>query len=42
MIGRSARFAIHQGIEMGRPSLIEVSVIEGEPGVRVRGTATPI
>ena len=27
---------------MGRPSLIEVSVIEGEPGVRVRGTATPI
>jgi hypothetical protein len=24
---------------MGRPSLIEVSVMEGEPGVRVRGRA---
>jgi predicted PhzF superfamily epimerase YddE/YHI9 len=42
MIGRTARFTIRQGIEMGRPSLIEVSVIEGEPGVRVRGTASLI
>ena len=42
IIGRTANFTIHQGIEMGRPSLIEVSVIEGEPGVRVRGTASPI
>ena len=41
-IGRTAKFTILQGIEMGRPSRIEVSVIEGEPGVRVRGTATPI
>ena len=41
-IGRNAAFTIRQGREMGRPSLIEVSVIEGEPGVRVRGTATPI
>jgi len=38
-IGRNAAFTIRQGIEMGRPSLIEVSVIKGEPGVRVRGTA---
>ena len=36
------RSPIRQGAEMGRPSLIEVSVIEGEPGVRLRGTATPI
>ena len=41
-IGHNASFTIRQGIEMGRPSLIEVSVIEGEPGVRVRGTAAPI
>ena len=41
-IGHNATFTIRQGDEMGRPSLIEVSVIEGEPGVRVRGTATPI
>ena len=36
-IGRTAPFTIRQGVEMGRPSLIEVSVIKGEPGVRVRG-----
>ncbi|HSU35770.1 MAG TPA: PhzF family phenazine biosynthesis isomerase [Propionibacteriaceae bacterium] len=41
-IGSTAEFTIRQGEEMGRPSLIEVSVIEGEPGVRVRGTASPI
>ena len=41
-IGSNAEFTIRQGEEMGRPSLIEVSVIEGEPGVRVRGAATPI
>ena len=41
-IGHTAPFTIRQGAEMGRPSLIEVSVIEGEPGVRVRGFASPI
>jgi PhzF family phenazine biosynthesis protein len=41
-IGHTARFTIRQGAEIGRPSLIEVSVIEGEPGVRVRGFASPI
>ena len=41
-IGHTARFTIRQGAEIGRPSLIEVSVIEGEPGVRVRGLASQI
>jgi PhzF family phenazine biosynthesis protein len=41
-IGHTAHFTIRQGGEMGRPSLIEVSVIEGEPGVRVRGFASSI
>ena len=27
---------------MGRPSHIEVSVLKGEPGVRVRGAASAI
>lgn len=39
-IGRTASFVISQGADMGRPSQIEVSVIRGEPGVRVRGSAT--
>jgi PhzF family phenazine biosynthesis protein len=41
-ISRHARFVIDQGADMGRPSRIEVSVIPGEPGVRVRGTASQI
>lgn len=41
-IRRTASFLISQGSDMGRPSEIEVSVIRGEPGVRVRGTASPI
>jgi PhzF family phenazine biosynthesis protein len=41
-IGMTAEFTISQGIEMGRPSLLTVSVIEGEPGVRVKGAAAPI
>jgi PhzF family phenazine biosynthesis protein len=41
-IGHTAHFTIRQGAETGRPSLIEVSVIEGEPGVRVRGFASQI
>jgi PhzF family phenazine biosynthesis protein len=39
MIGRTASFMIIQGVDMGRPSEINVSVIKGEPGVRVSGTA---
>jgi PhzF family phenazine biosynthesis protein len=39
MIGENADFTISQGVDMGRPSEIAVSVIAGEPGVRVAGTA---
>jgi PhzF family phenazine biosynthesis protein len=37
-----ATFEIVQGVEMGRPSLLTVSIEPGEPGVRVSGTAVPI
>jgi PhzF family phenazine biosynthesis protein len=38
VIGKTASFAISQGVDMGRPSELKVSVIAGEPGVRVSGT----
>ena len=41
-IGPSAEFTICQGVDMGRPSRIDVSVLKGEPGVRVRGSASAI
>lgn len=34
-----ARFTISQGVEMGRPSLIEVEVPDTDGGIRVTGTA---
>jgi sulfane dehydrogenase subunit SoxC len=34
-----ATFEIVQGVDMGRPSLLTVSIEPGEPGVRVSGTA---
>jgi len=37
MIEENAEFTISQGVDMGRPSEIAVSVIAGEPGVRVAG-----
>ena len=37
-----ASFEISQGVEMGRPSLLTVSIEPGEAGVRVSGTAVPI
>jgi len=37
-----AMFEISQGVEMGRPSRITVSIAPGEDGVRVTGTAVPI
>ena len=37
-----ASFEISQGVEMGRPSRITVSIEPGEEGVRVSGTAVPI
>ena len=42
MIGENAQFTISQGVDMGRPSEIAVSVIAGEPGVRVAGAANRI
>ena len=39
LIGENAKFTISQGVEMGRPSELTVSVMAGEPGVRVSGTA---
>jgi PhzF family phenazine biosynthesis protein len=37
-----ATFEIDQGVEMGRPSRLTVSIVAGEAGVRVSGTAVPI
>jgi PhzF family phenazine biosynthesis protein len=37
-----ARFTISQGVEMGRPSLIEVEVPDADGGIRVTGTAVSI
>jgi PhzF family phenazine biosynthesis protein len=39
LIGENANFTITQGVDMGHPSEIKVSVIGGEPGVRVTGAA---
>jgi PhzF family phenazine biosynthesis protein len=39
LIGENASFTIIQGVDMGHPSEIKVSVIGGEPGVCVSGTA---
>ncbi len=37
-----ARFTIRQGVEMGRPSLIEVEVPDATGGIRVSGTAVSL
>ena len=37
-----ASFEVHQGVEMGRPSRITVSIKPGEAGVRVSGNAVAI
>jgi PhzF family phenazine biosynthesis protein len=42
LIAENASFTIIQGADMGQPSEIKVSVIGGEPGVRVSGSAHPI
>jgi len=41
-IAAPATFEIVQGVEMGRPSLLTVSILEGDSRVRVSGTAVPI
>jgi predicted PhzF superfamily epimerase YddE/YHI9 len=37
-----ASFEIVQGVEMGRPNRLTVSIEAGEAGVRVSGNAVPI
>ena len=37
-----ATFEIAQGVEMRRPSLLTVSIVEGDPRIRVSGSAVPI
>jgi PhzF family phenazine biosynthesis protein len=39
VIGETGSFTIIQGVDMGQPSELNVSVIAGEPGVRVSGSA---
>jgi len=41
-ISAPAMFEIGQGIEMGRPSLLTVSIVEDDPRIRVSGTAVPM
>ena len=41
-ISAPATFDIVQGVEMGRPSLLTVSIVEGDPRIRVAGTAVSI
>ena len=36
------RWVVEQGVEMGRPSRLVVSIVEGDARVRVSGTAVPI
>lgn len=37
-----ASFEIVQGVEMGRPSRLTVSIVAGEAGIRVSGNAVPV
>lgn len=37
-----ARFTIRQGVEMGRPSLLEVELPDADGGIRVTGTAVSL
>jgi PhzF family phenazine biosynthesis protein len=42
LIRPPATFEIVQGLEMGRPSRLTVSIVPGEAGVRVSGNAVPV
>ncbi|MFE0098772.1 PhzF family phenazine biosynthesis protein [Streptomyces sp. NPDC059009] len=42
LIPSDARFTVHQGHDMGSPSLLEVELRAGDPRVRVSGAATRI
>jgi len=37
-----ARLTVHQGVDLGRPSTLEVALDADRPGVRVRGRAVPM
>jgi PhzF family phenazine biosynthesis protein len=37
-----ARLVVHQGVDLGRPSTLEVRVDPDQPGVRVAGAAVPL
>lgn len=36
------RFRVAQGVDMGRPSLLEIEVPEGQAGVRIGGACVPV
>lgn len=40
--GDVRRFRVAQGIDMGRPSLLEIEVPEGQAGVRIGGACVPV
>ncbi|MQS06656.1 PhzF family phenazine biosynthesis isomerase [Streptomyces sp. IF17] len=42
LVPGDARLTLHQGVEMGRPSVLSVELRAGDPRVRVSGTATRI
>ncbi|GAA3066132.1 hypothetical protein GCM10020000_57700 [Streptomyces olivoverticillatus] len=42
LVGAAAELTLHQGVDMGRPGLLGVELREGDPRVRVSGTATRI
>ncbi|SEG40222.1 phenazine biosynthesis protein PhzF family [Thermomonospora echinospora] len=41
-VGPAAELTLHQGEDMGRPSVLTVELREGDPRVRVSGTAVPL
>ncbi|GAA0807555.1 PhzF family phenazine biosynthesis protein [Spirilliplanes yamanashiensis] len=42
LVGDDATVTVHQGADLGRPGLLTVRLVPGEPGVRVGGDAVPI
>ena len=42
LVGPDATLHLAQGDDMGRPGRLTVTLVPGEPGVRVSGTAVPI
>ncbi|WP_415947891.1 PhzF family phenazine biosynthesis protein [Streptomyces sp. KLOTTS4A1] len=42
LVPEEARLTLHQGHDMGRPSLLEVELRSGDPRVRVTGAAIPV